>query len=86
MSVPAVWHSQVDIHQFRRGPTSQILPAVACGMLHAFESLKEPITKAVSWHSKISVLLVMECQWPVNVKLLGLKTSFDQCITSQAAL
>lgn len=65
-SVPAVWHSQVDSHQAHRAPSSQILPVVRRCMLHAFESFKEPIAKAVSWHSKRYFLLTkeiaLECQ------------------------
>ena len=60
MSVPAVWHSQVNSHQAHSGPSSQILPVVGRCMLHAFESFKEPITQAVSWHSKRSVLSINE--------------------------
>jgi len=60
MSVPAVWHSQVDSHQAHCGPTSKIPPVVGRCMLHAFESFKEPIKKAVSWHTKRRFIAIKE--------------------------
>ncbi len=88
MSVPAIWHSQVNSHQAHCGASSQILPDVGRCMFHAFESFKKPITKAVSWHFTRSAILIKEIALErqgvgVNNKLQQFK---NICITLLAAL